>query len=145
MLKAQGKTVVLGDARLENRESLFAEVDRVQPTHILNAAGVTGRPNIDWCETHQVETLRTNVIGTLNCAEAAHSTVRGVRGVAAPCHACTTRRWSVQWLLTAIAHAFYQTILGRAHDALRDGLHLRVRRGAPHGRARLHGGGQGQL
>lgn len=43
MLKAQGKTVVLGDARLENRESLFAEIDRVKPTHILDAAGVTGR------------------------------------------------------------------------------------------------------
>jgi hypothetical protein len=33
------------------------------------------RPNIDWCETHQVETLRTNVIGTLNVAEAAHTKV----------------------------------------------------------------------
>ena len=42
-LKAQGKTVVLGDARLENREALFAEIDRVKPTHILNAAGITGR------------------------------------------------------------------------------------------------------
>ena len=31
------------------------------------------RPNIDWCETHKVETLRTNVIGTLNLAEAAHT------------------------------------------------------------------------
>lgn len=43
MLKEQGKTVVLGDARLENREALFAEIDRVKPTHILNAAGITGR------------------------------------------------------------------------------------------------------
>ena len=25
-----------------------------KPTHILNAAGVTGRPNVDWCETHKV-------------------------------------------------------------------------------------------
>ena len=31
------------------------------------------RPNIDWCESHQVETLRTNVIGTLNVADAAHT------------------------------------------------------------------------
>lgn len=43
MLKEQGKTVVLGDARLENREALFAEIERVKPTHILNAAGITGR------------------------------------------------------------------------------------------------------
>eukprot|EP00624_Nannochloropsis_granulata_P003399 evm.model.NODE_27191_length_32237_cov_31.285324.4 len=72
MLKEQGKTVVLGQSRLENREALFAELDEVKPTHVLDAAGVTGRPNIDWCETHQVETIRTNVIGTLNLAEGCH-------------------------------------------------------------------------
>lgn len=43
MLKEQGKQVVLGEARLENREALFAEIDAVKPTHILDAAGVTGR------------------------------------------------------------------------------------------------------
>ena len=64
--------MVLAQTRLENRESLFAELDAVKPTHVLDAAGVTGRPNIDWCETHQVETIRTNVIGTLNLAEACH-------------------------------------------------------------------------
>lgn len=26
-----------------------------RPTHVLNAAGKTGRPNVDWCETHQEE------------------------------------------------------------------------------------------
>lgn len=72
LLKEQGKTVVLGQSRLENREALFAELDEVKPTHVLDAAGVTGRPNIDWCETHQVETIRTNVIGTLNLAEGCH-------------------------------------------------------------------------
>jgi hypothetical protein len=24
---------------------------------------VTGRPNVDWCEDHKVETIRGNVIG----------------------------------------------------------------------------------
>lgn len=27
---------------------------QVKPTHVLNAAGLTGRPNVDWCETHRV-------------------------------------------------------------------------------------------
>ena len=27
---------------------------QVKPTHILNAAGITGRPNVDWCEDHKV-------------------------------------------------------------------------------------------
>ena len=26
----------------------------MKPTHVLNAAGVTGRPNVDWCESHKV-------------------------------------------------------------------------------------------
>lgn len=42
---------------------------QVKPTHVLNAAGVTGRPNVDWCETHQTETIRANVIGCLNLAD----------------------------------------------------------------------------
>lgn len=31
----------------------------------MNAAGKTGRPNIDWCESHKVETFRANVLGAL--------------------------------------------------------------------------------
>jgi 3,5-epimerase/4-reductase len=44
----------------------FSELDEVKPTHVLNAAGVTGRPNVDWCEDHKEETIRANVIGALN-------------------------------------------------------------------------------
>ena len=29
-----------------------------KPTHVLNAAGLTGRPNVDWCETHKVRRRR---------------------------------------------------------------------------------------
>ena len=28
---------------------------QVKPTHVLNAAGLTGRPNVDWCEDHKVK------------------------------------------------------------------------------------------
>ncbi|KAI5055397.1 hypothetical protein GOP47_0028918 [Adiantum capillus-veneris] len=58
-----------GQGRLENREQLEADVARVKPTHVFNAAGVTGRPNVDWCETHKVETIRANVVGTLTLAD----------------------------------------------------------------------------
>ena len=33
------------------------------------SAGITGRPNIDWCEDNKPATIRTNVIGTLNVAD----------------------------------------------------------------------------
>ena len=37
---------------------------------VVNAFGKTGRPNIDWCETHREETYRSNVIDALELAEA---------------------------------------------------------------------------
>jgi hypothetical protein len=36
---------------------------------IFNAAGVTSRPNVDWCESHKVETIRANVVGTLTLVD----------------------------------------------------------------------------
>jgi dTDP-4-dehydrorhamnose reductase len=69
MLKEQGKTFYMAESRTQNRESVIAEIEKYKPTHVLNAAGVTGRPNVDWCEDHKAETIRTNVIGTLNIAD----------------------------------------------------------------------------
>lgn len=40
-------------------------LDREKPDIVINAAGKTGRPNIDWCETHKEETLRSNLTGPL--------------------------------------------------------------------------------
>ena len=69
LLTAQGKTFHLAESRTYNRESVVAEIEKFKPTHVLNAAGVTGRPNVDWCEDHKPETVRTNVIGCLNVAD----------------------------------------------------------------------------
>ena len=35
------------------------------PEAIINCAGKTGKPNVDWCEDHKVETLYSNVVGPL--------------------------------------------------------------------------------
>lgn len=66
---AQGIPYTYGSGRLEDRRSLVADLDSVKPSHVFNAAGVTGRPNVDWCESHKVETIRTNVVGTLTLAD----------------------------------------------------------------------------
>ncbi|PPR90472.1 hypothetical protein GOBAR_AA30213 [Gossypium barbadense] len=58
-----------GKGRLEQRSQLLDDIQTVKPTHVFNAAGVTGRPNVDWCETHKPETIRTNVVGTLTLAD----------------------------------------------------------------------------
>lgn len=35
------------------------------PDVVINCAGKTGTPNVDWCEDHKMETLRSNVTGPL--------------------------------------------------------------------------------
>jgi len=70
LLKDQGKAVYTTTVRMENREAVIAELDRVKPTHVMNCAGCTGRPNVDWCEDNKAATIRSNVIGTLNLADA---------------------------------------------------------------------------
>ncbi|RDY06954.1 Trifunctional UDP-glucose, partial [Mucuna pruriens] len=65
----QGIPYEYGKGRLEDRSSLVADIQNVKPTHVFNAAGVTGRPNVDWCESHKTETIRTNVAGTLTLAD----------------------------------------------------------------------------
>mmetsp|Transcript_44334 Transcript_44334/g.128183 ORF Transcript_44334/g.128183 Transcript_44334/m.128183 type:complete len:324 (-) Transcript_44334:41-1012(-) len=67
--KEDGVEVFVAESRMQNREAVAKELDEIKPTHVLNAAGITGRPNIDWCEDHKPETMRTNVIGTLNLAD----------------------------------------------------------------------------
>lgn len=69
LCESQGIEFVYGSGRLENRVSLQNDIAAVNPTHVFNAAGVTGRPNVDWCESHKVETIRTNVVGTLTLAD----------------------------------------------------------------------------
>lgn len=69
ILEGQGKEVHATTVRMQNREQVLEELDRVKPTHVLNAAGCTGRPNVDWCEDHKEDTMRSNVIGTLNLAD----------------------------------------------------------------------------
>lgn len=42
-------------SRLQDRESVERELLHSGCTHVMNAAGLTGRPNVDWCETHRQE------------------------------------------------------------------------------------------
>ncbi|XP_017973940.1 PREDICTED: bifunctional dTDP-4-dehydrorhamnose 3,5-epimerase/dTDP-4-dehydrorhamnose reductase [Theobroma cacao] len=69
LCESKGIDYQYGSGRLENRLSLESDIASVKPTHVFNAAGVTGRPNVDWCESHKVETIRTNVVGTLTLAD----------------------------------------------------------------------------
>lgn len=44
-------------------------LDSEKPDVVINTAGKTGRPNVDWCEDHKVETIHSNVVGPLVLVE----------------------------------------------------------------------------
>ncbi len=50
---------------IADRAAVIAVLEKEKPDVIINCAGKTGRPNVDWCETHKEETLRANVTGPL--------------------------------------------------------------------------------
>lgn len=69
LCEEQGIPFEYGNGRLQDQSSLLADFRTVKPTHVFNAAGLTGRPNADWCESHRPETITTNVAGVLILAE----------------------------------------------------------------------------
>jgi dTDP-4-dehydrorhamnose reductase len=71
LFNAQGHTVLYAESRLENREQLIKEIEEKNPDAIINAAGIVGKPNVDWCEDHKQETIRVNVLGNLNLIDIA--------------------------------------------------------------------------
>jgi dTDP-4-dehydrorhamnose reductase len=60
----------LSRADITDPAAVQAALQEHAPDAVINAAGKTGRPNVDWCETHQHETYRANVLGPLTLAEA---------------------------------------------------------------------------
>ena len=50
--------------------SVAALLRERRATVVINCAGKTGRPNVDWCETHREETYRSNVVGPCVLAKA---------------------------------------------------------------------------
>lgn len=63
-------STTLSRADITDRRAIETVLAELAPQVVINAAGKTGKPNVDWCETHQIETYRSNVGGPLVLAEA---------------------------------------------------------------------------
>ena len=72
LLQNNGYEVTATQTRLEKRELIEKEIAIIKPDCIINAAGVTGRPNVDWCESNKQEAIRSNIIGALTVADVAY-------------------------------------------------------------------------
>lgn len=53
------------DVDIADQDAVKKILDERKPDVVINCAGKTGRPNVDWCEDHKEETLRSNVTGPL--------------------------------------------------------------------------------
>lgn len=61
---------LVSDVDITDLPAVRKELDEKKPKVVINAAGMTGRPNIDWCEEHKLETIAGNVTGPLNILQA---------------------------------------------------------------------------
>lgn len=68
--KEEWPDAVLADKHIKTVEDVLALLDEHQPDAVLNAAGVVGKPNVDWCEDHQLETIEGNTILPILIAKA---------------------------------------------------------------------------
>lgn len=47
-------------------------IAKTTPNVVLNCAGITGTPNVDWCETNKESAALININGAINLASACH-------------------------------------------------------------------------
>lgn len=66
-----GDKAEISSTDIGNYEEIKKEIDKYIPKILINCAGKTGRPNIDWCEKHKEETRYSNVTGPINLAKIA--------------------------------------------------------------------------
>ena len=53
------------DIDIADQQAVSRALDELKPDIVINTAGKTGRPNVDWCEDHKIETIRSNLTGPL--------------------------------------------------------------------------------
>jgi dTDP-4-dehydrorhamnose reductase len=67
-----GEHAVIAGARdLQTKTDVISLIENHKPDAILNAAGRKGKPNVDWCETNQLETIVGNTLQPILVAQAA--------------------------------------------------------------------------
>jgi len=69
-LQKENRSFYISKSRLESYPDILEELKIIKPRFMICSAGISGTPNIDWCETHQEETIFANIVGQLNVARA---------------------------------------------------------------------------
>jgi len=69
-----GDEAVLSDKFVNTKQDALDEIIKYNPDVVLNAAGIVGKPNVDWCDSHQMETILGNTILPITIAQATQET-----------------------------------------------------------------------
>lgn len=56
---------LIDEADITDASAVRAAIKKHQPDVLINCAAKTGKPNIDWCEDHKLETLESNLRGPM--------------------------------------------------------------------------------
>ncbi len=67
-LPQEGFKIFTPRIEIRNHTEVEKAVYETKPDVIINATGITGYPNVDWCESHPGETMSVNVGGSINVA-----------------------------------------------------------------------------
>ncbi len=68
-IRALYPSIVCSTIDIGNQAEVQRELDEKKVSIVINCAGKTGRPNVDWCEDHKEETFHSNVLGPIIVAE----------------------------------------------------------------------------
>lgn len=63
--EAIGEEAAISGVDISDYQAVSQEITNSKPDVVINCAGKTGKPNVDWCEDHKVETVTSNVTGPL--------------------------------------------------------------------------------
>ena len=85
-LKNCNKNYISCNFRLEEVDKIKNMFNMYKPKYVINCAGLTGVPNIFWCEQHKTETINTNITYQLTMASLCderniHLTIFGSGGI----------------------------------------------------------------
>jgi dTDP-4-dehydrorhamnose 3,5-epimerase-like enzyme/dTDP-4-dehydrorhamnose reductase len=86
ILKTMDKHFIPCDLRLEEVDKIKDIFDTYKPKYVINCAGLTGNPNIFWCEQHKTQTIEINITYQLTLAALCqerniHLTIFGSGGI----------------------------------------------------------------
>lgn len=64
-----GDEAILTRTDITDAGAVRSDIETHKPDVVINCAGKTGKPNVDWCEDHKLETWSSNVLGPIVLAK----------------------------------------------------------------------------